>query len=280
MANFMAMTAMPPMPGMATTVTSFDPSLVALSFVIAVFGSFTGLQSARRAHDRPGRSSVAWLVVAAISIGGGAIWSMHFIGMLAYRGDVSYSFDITRTLLSLIVAIVASGIGFYIAGYSDPTIPRFIIGGFFMGLGVAGMHYLGMSAMRMNSAISYRPGVVGLSLAIAVVAATVTLFFAFRIRRLWAAAVGALVMGVGICAMHYTGMIAATFTTPATLAPNAPGGVNPLSFALPVFGIASVLLLVLLCVGLFEDVDQRAEATAMGPGRLGPGNDVRVLQPR
>ncbi len=64
-------------------------------------------------------------------------------------------------------------------------------------------------------------------------------------------------MGVGICAMHYTGMIAATFTTPATLARNAPGGVNPLSFALPVFGIASVLLFVLLCVGLFEDSERR-----------------------
>ena len=68
MANFLVMTAMPPMPGMATTVSSFDPSLVALSFVISVFGAFTGLQSARRARARSGRVSVGWLVIAAISM--------------------------------------------------------------------------------------------------------------------------------------------------------------------------------------------------------------------
>ena len=118
-------------------------------------------------------------------------------------------------------------------------------------------------------------------LSIAIVAATVTLFLAFRIRRLWAAAVGAIVMGVGICAMHYTGMVAATFAPPTALAANAPGGVNPLSFALPVFAIASVLLFVLLCVGLFEDSDRSgATAAAPVPTRSGPADDVRVLQPR
>ena len=202
---------------------------------------------------------------------------MHFIGMLAYRGDVNYSFDVTQTLLSLAVAIVASGIGFYIAGYAEPTIPRLIIGGVIMGLGVAGMHYLGMYAMRMNSTITYRPAVVGLSLVIAVVAATVTLFFAFRIGRAWVAAAAALVLGVGICAMHYTGMIAATFTAPAELSGTAPGGANPLSFALPAFAIASVLLFVLLCVGLFED---SGGAGTTAPPASGPADDVRVLQTR
>ena len=174
---------------------------------------------------------------------------------------------------------MASGIGFYIAGYAEATIPRLIIGGVVMGLGVAGMHYLGMYAMRMNSTISYRPAVVGLSLLIAVVAATVTLFFAFRISRTWVAAVGALVLGVGICAMHYTGMIAATFSAPTALSGTAPSGANPLSFALPAFAIASVLLFVLLCVGLFEDSSGAGTTPSSAPAS-GPADDVRVLQTR
>ena len=253
LASFGAMTAMPSMPGLSATSTSFDPALVALSFVISVFGSLTGLQSARRAREHSGAASFAWLAAAAVSIGGGAIWSMHFIGMLAYQNGVSFGFDITRTLLSLLVAVLASGAGLYIAGRSEPTVARYLVGGTVAGVGVAGMHYLGMSAMRMNADLTYRPGVVGLSLVIAIVAATVALFFAFTVRRAWATAAAALVMGVGICGMHYTGMFAAVVTPLPNLATSAFGGVNPLSLALPVFGITSVLLFVLLFVGLFED---------------------------
>jgi NO-binding membrane sensor protein with MHYT domain len=100
-----------------------------------------------------------------------------------------------------------------------------------------------------------------LSLVIAVVAATIALFFAFTVRSAWATVVAALVMGVGICGMHYTGMVAAVITPRTGLSSASTGGVNPLSLALPVFGIASVLLFVLLLVGLFEDVD-RSEPTA------------------
>jgi NO-binding membrane sensor protein with MHYT domain len=254
--NFVSVIDAAPMPGMAATATSFDPTLVALSFVIAVFGSLTGLQSARRARDRTGRASFLWLAAAAVSIGGGAIWSMHFIGMLAYHNDVSYSFDVVPTLLSLLVAIVASGAGLYIAGRSQPTVPRYVAGGTVAGLGIAGMHYLGMSGMQMNADLTYRAGVVGLSLLIAVIAATIALFFAFTVRRTWATVAAALVMGVGICGMHYTGMAAAIVTPRLDFSATAVSGINPLSLALPVFGISSVLLFVLLFIGLFEDSDE------------------------
>ena len=254
--DFAAMPAIPSMPAMAgmnTTVSSFDPTLVALSFVIAVFGSLTGLQTVRRAVDRTGPAFVGWLGAAAASIGGGAIWSMHFIGMLAYHNDVSYSFDITRTLLSLVVAIVASGVGLYIAGRSQPTIPRFISGGTVAGLGIAGMHYVAMSAMQMNADLTYRPGVVGLSIVIAIAAASVALGCAFTVRGAWATAAAAVVMGIGICGMHYTGMLAAVITPRPGLALSTGTGIAPLTLALPIFAIASVLLFVLLFVGLFED---------------------------
>ncbi|MEO6703385.1 MAG: MHYT domain-containing protein [Jatrophihabitantaceae bacterium] len=250
------------MTGMQATSTSFDPTLVGLSFVISVFGSLSGLQSARRARMRTGGASFGWLAAAAVSIGGGAIWSMHFIGMLAYSNDVSFSFDTTRTLLSLIVAVGASGLGLYLASQGEQTVPRYAGAGLITGLGVAGMHYLGMSAMRMNAGLSYHGWIVLLSLAIAVVAASVALFFAFTVTRVWATIAAAVVMGIGVCGMHYVGMAAAIVTPRAELASASIAGVDPLSLALPVFGISSVLLFVLLFVGLFEDADRAEPALA------------------
>jgi NO-binding membrane sensor protein with MHYT domain len=265
-AIFPMMAAMPGMSG--TSVTSFDPTLVALSFVISVFGSLTGLQSAQRARHRSGRASFGWLVAAALSIGGGAIWSMHFIGMLAYQNDVSYSFNVTRTLLSLLVAVLASGAGLYIASRGQATVLRYLGAGTITGVAVAGMHYLGMSAMEMNASLTFRLPIVVLSVAIAIVAATIALFFAFTVTGLWATIAAALVMGVGVCGMHYTGMAAAIITPHLDIGAVATVGVNPLSLALPIFGIASVLLFILLFVGLFEDVDREdvlpVPAPAMG----------------
>lgn len=245
--------------GMSSGISSsFDPTLVALSFVISVFGSLSGLQSARRARSRTGGASFAWLAAAAVSIGGGAIWSMHFIGMLAYHIQVSYSFNAGRTLLSLVVAVVASGVGLYIASRGHPSVPRYLGAGTITGLGVAGMHYLGMSAMQMNADVTYRVWIVGLSLLIAVVAASVALFFAFTVNRVWAMVAASVVMGIGVCGMHYTGMAAVVVSPKLSMNMSSSPGVDPLSLALPVFGIASVLLFVLLFVGLFEDADHGA----------------------
>jgi NO-binding membrane sensor protein with MHYT domain len=244
------------MSDISSTSTTFDPTLVSLSFVISAFGSLCGLQSARRARYRSGRAAFGWLTAAAISIGGGAIWSMHFIGMLAYTINLSFSFNISRTLLSLVVAAMSSGTGVYIASRGRPTVTRFVGGGTVAGLGVAGMHYLGMSAMQMNASLSYRTWVVALSVVIAVVAASLALFFAFTLTRGWAMVVAAVVMGIGICGMHYTGMAALKVSPHLTMTMTS-AGVDPLSLALPVFGIASVLLFVLLFVGLFDDAERR-----------------------
>jgi NO-binding membrane sensor protein with MHYT domain len=238
----------------AAASSSYDTTLVILSYVISVFGSLSALQSARRARSRAGAAAFGWLCAAAVSIGGGAIWSMHFIGMLAYHSAVHFSFDTTRTLLSLAVSIVAAGAGLYIASRGRPTVPRIAAAGTVTGLGVVAMHYLGMSAMRMNAALSYRVSVVALSVVVAVVAASAALFFAFTLRSVWAMIAAAFVMGIAVCGMHYTGM-AAVELTPHTHV-SAISGVDALSLALPVFGISSVLLFILLFVGLFQDAEE------------------------
>jgi NO-binding membrane sensor protein with MHYT domain len=242
--------------------STYDPMLVGMSFVIAVFGSLTGLQSARRGRNRTGRAGAAWLVAAAISIGGGAVWSMHFIGMLAYDSDVQFAFDTTRTLASLVVSILAAGAGLYVASRGQPTVPRIVGGGILTGLGVCAMHYLGMSAMRMNADLTYKPAIVVLSVVIAVVAASAALMFAFTLTRTWAMVAAAVVMGIAVCGMHYTAMAAAVITPNHQM--SAMSGVDALSLALPVFGISSILLFVLLFVALFEESEESDLFAAAG----------------
>jgi len=236
----------------SVTLGSFDPALVLLSFLISVFGSWCGLACAARVRRRTGRSAMVWLLAAAVSIGGGAIWSMHFIGMLAYQSHVVYTLDLKVTLLSLVAAIGSSAIGMAIAT-SLRGLWGYVVGGLVTGGGVCVMHYLGMSAMTMNADMQWRPAVVGLSILIAVVAAGLALYFALNLRTVWVMVVAAVVMGLGVCTMHYTGMLALTVAPATDLDLGARAGTDPFSLAMPIFGISSVLLLVLLFAGLFDE---------------------------
>src|SRR4051812_16761606 len=126
---------------------SYNWFLVSLSFLIAVFGSFTGLQITNGMKSSASGPSLLWIAAAAVSLGGGAIWTMHFIGMLAYQVPMDIGYLPGATFASLALAVVAVGIGVYIAVSGKLSIPRLVGAGFFTGLAVAGMHYLGMEAM-------------------------------------------------------------------------------------------------------------------------------------
>lgn len=251
------------MPEISESVTlgSFDPALVGLSFLISVFGSWCGLTCAGRARRREGAASVVWLLAAAVAIGGGAIWSMHFIGMLAYESHVRYTLSVPTTLLSLGAAVAAAAVGMAIATRRRGAL-GYLLGGVVTGGGVVVMHYTGMSAMQMNGAMDWRPVVVGISVAIAVAAASLALYFALNLRRTGTMVAAAVVMGVGVCTMHYTGMLA-LMVTPSYehLYDDATaGGTDPFSLAMPIFGISSVLLLLLLFAGLFDETAAPARA--------------------
>lgn len=244
---------MPELPDLAVSVTwrDFDPVLVALSVAVSVLGSWCGLLCAGRGKRATGAATALWLVAAALAIGGGAIWSMHFIGMLAFQSHVPYNLDVVRTLLSLVAAVVASAVGLGIARTLDNVV-GYVLGGVVTGLGVAGMHYLGMSAMQVNGELDYRPAVVGVSLAVAVVASSLALCFALTVASAKGITIAAVVMGIGICTMHYVGMLA-LLVVPHLDARVARGGTDPFALAMPIFGVSSVLLLVLLSAGLFDD---------------------------
>lgn len=183
---------------------TYNYFFVALSIIIAILASYVALDISERAALKN-----VWLVIAAICLGGG-IWSMHFIAMLAYQMPMPVTYDVATTFYSLLVAIAASAVGFFLSRRD------LIAGGVVMGCGVAAMHYSGMMAMRMNAVIHYNQYLVGLSGIIAIGAATAALklYASKASRRILASCA----MGAAISGMHYTGMAATSYT----------GGVMPL----------------------------------------------------
>ncbi len=195
---------------------SYHTGLVVLSILVAMLASYTALNLSCRVTQTKGRASLLWLVGGAVAMGGG-IWSMHFIGMLAYSLPIRMSYDLTITVASLLVAIAVSAFALRIV--ARPTVSRthFLIGGLLMGLGISAMHYTGMHALRMNPGIDYDWAGVAVSVLIAIVASVAALWLAFTLRTGHSLTVqikkagAAVIMGLAIVSMHYTGMEAARF---------------------------------------------------------------------
>jgi NO-binding membrane sensor protein with MHYT domain len=232
-----------------------------LSYAMAVVGSALGLRCTVRALTAGGRSKRNWLVSASIAIGAG-IWTMHFIAMLGYTVDgTAIRYDIPLTLISLLVAIAVVGAGVFTAGYGRSRLRSILFGGVGTGLGVAAMHYIGMAAVELNGTISYDPAVVTASVVIAIVAASAALWAALSVRGPAVAAVAALVMGLAVSSMHYTGMAAVTVDVHAGDAPLP--GVSATAFILPLAVVlGSFLFLTCAFVALSPTARERAEGEA------------------
>lgn len=181
-----------------------------LGYALSVLGSFLGLLCAIRARQAPSGGQRSWyLILAAWAIGGTAVWSMHFMAMLGFGvAGSQIRYDVAMTVASAVLAISAVGVGLFIVGFGRAAAPRILLAGLFTGAGVAAMHYTGMAAMRLNGRIEYAVGPVLASVAIAVVAATAALWLAVTVRTGLAIIGSALVMGVAVTGMHYTGMMA------------------------------------------------------------------------
>nr|WP_203643606.1 MHYT domain-containing protein [Streptomyces sp. SID14478] len=232
-----------------------------LSYVMAVVGAALGLRCTVRALAAQGRSRRSWLITASAAIGSG-IWTMHFIAMLGYDVDgTAIRYDVPLTLLSLLVAIVVVGAGVFVAGYGRSRVRSIAFGGLGTGLGVAAMHYIGMAAVRLNGDTSYDPGLVALSVVIAVVAASAALWAALSVQGPLAAAVASLVMGLAVSSMHYTGMAAVGVQVRTGTA--ALGGASATSFILPLAVVlGSFLFLTCAFVALSPTARERAESEA------------------
>lgn len=182
----------------------------ALSYALSVLGSFLGLVCAGRIRTATGSGQRFWWgLLAAWAIGGTAIWAMHFMAMLGFAvTGTRIRYDVPLTAASTVIAVTAVGIGLAIVGTGRLGAAKVLGGGLFTGIGVAAMHYTGMAAMRLNGDLNYDATRVGLSVVIAIVAATVALWLAMTVRRGLAIAGSALLMGVAVNGMHFTGMSA------------------------------------------------------------------------
>lgn len=213
-----------------------------LAYVVSVVGSFVGLACAVQGRRAEGTARTRWLLLAAISIGGVAIWLMHFIAMLGMQvsGTVT-RYSLGWTAASALLAVVATFLALQTVGRTV-RLSRLLLAGLLMGLAVNGMHYLGMYAMRIQGSFSYDTLLVVLSIVIAVVAATAALWFTLVLHNVWARLAAGFVMGVAVVGMHYTGMAAMR----VHVDPNepVPAGLEVFTFLFPVFVIGLVALAV------------------------------------
>lgn len=223
------------------TYGAFNP---VAAYLLAFLGSFLGLLCTVRARDARSRSRRnRWLIIASFSIGGAAIWLMHFTAMLGFEVPASpVRYNVTLTVLSLGLAVVTVGIGLMIVGHGDRRPGKIILSGVFTGTGVLAMHYTGMVAMHVSGDIHYRPTLVAASVLIAVVAATAALWFTVSVRG-WLPVTGAAaIMAVAVCGMHYTGMAAMQVEIDHDLT-GVVNGIRPLLMIVPITLITAATLL-------------------------------------
>ncbi|WP_232291824.1 MHYT domain-containing protein [Frankia sp. QA3] len=235
-----------------------------VSVGLAAVGSFAALVSAIRIPISQGAAQVRWTLAAALSLGGGAIWSMHFIGMIGYRVDgLDLRYGLPITGVSLLIAVAVSALGLTLVARRPRSTGWLALSGVISGLGIAAMHYTGMAAMHVGGTVTYRRGIVVLSVLIAVAVALVALWIAFRVRTGRHVVAASLVMATAICGMHYTAMA-------ATQVQAGPGyeevrGADPISLA----PIVCVIAFSVLAVVIFAAMGGVTESGAFSMAREG-----------
>ncbi|WP_338674406.1 MHYT domain-containing protein [Streptomyces sp. SCSIO 30461] len=234
-----------------------------LSYLMACIGAALGLRCTLRALETRGGSRRNWLITAASAIGSG-IWTMHFVAMLGFGVvGTDIRFDVTLTILSLLVAMGVVGAGVFAVAHGRHRVRALLLGGLTTGLGIAGMHYLGMAALRLHATLRYDPLLVTLSIAIAVVAATAALWAALSITAPIAVAAASLVMGAAVSSMHYTGMLATTVQVEPSRE-ELPGA-TAMQFVFPLaVGLGSYLFLTAAFVALSPTARERAAHASAG----------------
>jgi PAS domain S-box-containing protein len=248
---------------------SYDYRLVALSVLIAVLVSYASLDLAARVTAAHSRMRFAWLFGGAAAMGT-SIWSMHYIGMLAFSLPIPVLYDWPGVLLSLLAAVLTSVIALFVVSRNEMGLLAAMVGSLIMGAGIATLHYTGMAAMRLPAMCSYSAALVTLSVLFAIVFSLVALWLTFRFRNdvkgKWLSKIAsAVLMGSAITVMHYTGMAAASFTFTGE-APDLSHAVSVSS--LGIAGITIATFMVLGLAVLTSVVDRRFSVLESSEERL------------
>lgn len=224
------------------------------AYVMACLGSALGLRCTIRSLRNDSSWKPGWLALGAAAIGSG-IWTMHFVAMMGFHvAETPISYDLRQTVLSLVVAIAVVGVGVFIVGYRGATRAALLTAGLTTGLGVAGMHYIGMAGMRMNGRLEYSPVAVTLSVLIAVAAATAALWAAVSVKGFLPSLGASLVMGVAVTGMHYTGMSGLSVRLHEYHGAQPPAGDTAFSIMLPMMAGPLSFLLLAAVVVMFDPI--------------------------
>ena len=248
--------------------SNYNLSLVIFSFVIAVFASYTALDLGGKERTTRGKGRFLWLLGGSVAMGVG-IWSMHFVAMLAFQLSWPVNYQVGETLLSLVYALAASSLALWLLCYSQSNLLGLMTGGMLMGLAIASMHYTGMAAMEVQAVMEFNPWLVALSILIAIWASLAALWLAFYFQTAqtegvnWPKIGSAVVMGIAISGMHYTGMAATHFRPAPNLPVMATAGINPTILA-TMIGVATVFLLSITLISSiieqnFADLESRIQ---------------------
>jgi diguanylate cyclase (GGDEF)-like protein len=195
---------------------NYQASLVIASIVIAIGAAYTALDLANRMHAARGKVLYIWWGAGSCALGFG-IWSMHFVGMLSFHLPIPLAYDLTITFVSLLIAILASAFALYRMNQDDVPSLDLLLSSTLIGVSIAGMHYTGMAALKMSPSIQYDLPKVISSVGIAILASFVALWITFKLQRTSNVSVrflkfcAAILLGIAIAGMHFTGMSAANF---------------------------------------------------------------------
>lgn len=231
--------------------------IVILSIIIAIVASFTALTMNKRAQQNSFFHQNFWLVLAAIAMGFG-IWSMHFIGMGALSLPIDMKYDHLLTVISILPAMLASFLAFYITNRPRKVLGYYMVAGVVMGMGISTMHYVGMAAMKMDGIFVYDKWLFTASIVIGIFASFAALFIFSTIQRyidsFFVQLLTAIIMGLAVSSMHYTGMMAMSFyVTPNDAFITAVGHEGEMSFIVVSVTIGMALLLGVLLLSNVVD---------------------------
>jgi len=240
---------------------SYNYILVVISVLAAIGSSFVALSTVPRIHSSTSRGrSLAWVVAFGFSLGAG-IWTMHFIALLALQLPIPVQYDLELTVFSLILAIIVSAAAISpLRGGGSLRMfkAKTMMIGTVMGFGIAGMHYAGMVAMRLNAVMHHHSYIIALAVAIAIVASTAALLIANQLRdtRIFAQpltkSIAAIVMGIAVSAMHYTAMYGMAFH-PSASQVEFVHTVDPLILAVFIITVAFLIQGGIIISALFDE---------------------------
>lgn len=228
---------------------SHNPFLVLLAYLVACAAGFGTLDMAERVghvEDPTARRHWRWLGAGCLA---GGIWSTHFISMLAFQAPIAIHYELLMTFASLVIALIASLFAMQTLSHAHLRFHQYLLASVWMGLGIALMHYVGMSAMRSQAQVYFESWLFIASVVIAIGASLAALLLSSHLRN--GAGVfhqllkyaASLVLGAGILSMHFTGMAAMQMLVPSGADLALPLDNNPIQLGL------SVAVITLLVIG-------------------------------